>query len=78
MRVIVSWANEPEPREFDWPSTMLVGVAASEAREAFGIKDRVARLATLGGEILGDVDPLCVAGVVEGAELEIIPIGGAV
>lgn len=77
MRVIVSWANEPEPREFDWPPTKLVGIAAAEAKLAFGIADAVVHL-QLGLDILRDTDTLGTAGVVEGAELEAVPIGGAV
>lgn len=76
MHVTVSWANVEEPRAFDWSPTKLVGVAAVEAGVALGVTGAV-RL-SLDGLILGDMDPLCVAGVVEGSELEIVPIGTAV
>jgi hypothetical protein len=70
--------KSPDPMEFTWLKTMLVGEAAKAAATAFGYQGGTPALQNQQGKVLDNKKPLVAEGVRDGDTLELVDHGGGV
>lgn len=75
--VTVFAPSQVEPKEFTWPQTLKVGVAAAEAASAFNV-DAESPTFQKGEEVLDREKTLVGAHVKDHDELELVSAGGGV
>lgn len=75
--VTVFAPSQVEPKQFTWPQTLKVGVAASGAAKAFGL-DVESPTFQKGDEVLDREKTLVGAHVKDHDELELVSAGGGV
>ena len=75
---VVAPRDPDDTRSFTWSKTLKVGEAAVEAATAFGYEPGTPSFVNSDGDVLDRNKPLIAAGVVDGAELELVDVGGGV
>lgn len=78
MKIKVEYASCEELKEFDWQPNEFVGVAVARAQDEFGAPKGEAYHFILDGVVVASAQTLICAGIVPGARVELVAIGGSV